>query len=146
MTTLTTLTTGGRDPELSEALEAGLDEFNFAATGTTKADQDVFSVKVTDDAGAIVGGLWGQTGYGWLFTQLLAVPDKLRGGGWGNRLMDMAEAEARVRGCHSAWLDTFEFQARGFYEKLGYECFGQIDGYPPGFSRFFMKKTLQAVP
>jgi hypothetical protein len=50
---MTELTTGGRDPELSEALNAGLDEYNFAATGTSGADQDVFSVKVTDDAGAI---------------------------------------------------------------------------------------------
>ena len=42
-----------------------------------------------------------------------------------------------------AWLDTFEFQARGFYEGIGYECFGELPNYPKGFSRFFMKKTLR---
>ena len=74
------------------------------------------------------------------------VPADARGQGLGTQIMQRAEAEALARGCVGAWLDTFEFQARGFYEKLGYACFGQIDGYPPGFSRFFMKKTLQAAP
>jgi hypothetical protein len=45
--------------------------------------------------------------------------------------MDRAEIRARERGCHSAWLDTFSFQARGFYEKLGYEEFGRLDCPPP---------------
>ena len=54
----------------------------------------------------------------------------------------MAEAEAVVRGCHGAWLDTFDFQARGFYEKLGYTCFAELPEYPIGHSRFFMKKPL----
>lgn len=56
--------------------------------------------------------------------------------------MAMAEAEAIVRGCHGAWLDTFEFQARPFYEHLGYNCFGTLPEYPKGFSRFFMQKML----
>jgi hypothetical protein len=42
--------------------------------------------------------------------------------------MDRAEVHARERGCHSAWLDTFSFQARGFYEKLGYDEFGTTTG------------------
>jgi GNAT superfamily N-acetyltransferase len=89
----------------------------------------------------VLGGLWGATGYGWLFTQLLVVPDAARGRGVGTRLMQMAEQEAKARGCHSAWLDTFEFQARPFYERLGYVCFGELPNYPIGFTRFFMKKT-----
>jgi hypothetical protein len=38
--------------------------------------------------------------------------------------------------------DTFEFQARGFYERLGYKCFGELPNYPHGYSRFFMRKML----
>ena len=128
--------------DLRSEILAPLRAYNDAQAGPS--GHRPLAVLMRDDAGAIVGGLWGQTGYGWLFTQLLAVPDKLRGGGWGNRLMDMAEAEARVRGCHSAWLDTFEFQARGFYEKRGYACFGELADYPPGFRRFFLQKRLEA--
>ena len=55
--------------------------------------------------------------------------------------MGRAEALARERGCHSAWLDTFSFQARGFYEKLGYQEFGRLD-YPPDHYKHFMRKPL----
>ena len=71
----------------------------------------------------------------------LWVSDGLRGRGVGRELMDRAEVRARERGCHSAWLDTFSFQARGFYEKVGYEEFGRLD-YPPDHHRHFMQKRL----
>jgi len=70
------------------------------------------------------------------------VPESMRGKGLGTQIMGQAEAEARARGCHSAWLDTFEFRARGFYEGLGYSCFGELPDYPVGFSRYFMRKAL----
>jgi GNAT superfamily N-acetyltransferase len=55
--------------------------------------------------------------------------------------MAAAEEEGRRRGCTAVWLDTFEFQARPFYEKLGYSNFGTLD-YPAGFKRFFLQKAL----
>jgi len=91
----------------------------------------------------MVGGLWGRTAYDWLFVELLVVPESLRGRGLGSELMKRAEDEALGRGCHSAWLDTFEFQARGFYERLGYTCFGELPNYPTGFARYFMRKALR---
>ena len=69
----------------------------------------------------------------------------MRGRGIGTDLVSRAEREAVARGCHSAWLDTFEFQARAFYEGLGYTCFGEVANYPAGFGRFFMKKRLIAT-
>ena len=89
----------------------------------------------------IVAGLAGETYCGWLFVKYLWVSEALRGRGVGRDLMARAEARARERGCHSAWLDTFSFQARGFYEKLGYEEFGRLD-YPPDHHRHFMRKRL----
>jgi hypothetical protein len=59
--------------------------------------------------------------------------------------MRRAESEAAARGCHSAWLDTFEFQARGFYEELGYCCVAELPDYPAGSARYFMKKTLRSL-
>jgi hypothetical protein len=55
--------------------------------------------------------------------------------------MAAAETEGRRRGCSAVWLDTFEFQARPFYEKLGYRLFGTLD-FPAGFKRFFLQKAL----
>ena len=89
----------------------------------------------------VAAGLAGETYCGWLFIRYLWVSESLRGRGVGRELMVHAEARARDRGCHSAWVDTFSFQAPGFYEKLGYEEFGRLD-YPPDHRRHFLKKRL----
>ena len=89
----------------------------------------------------IVAGLAGETYCGSLFVKYLWVSEGLRGRGVGRELMARAEARALERGCHSGWLDTFSFQARGFYEKLGYQEFGRLD-YPPDHHRHFMRKRL----
>jgi hypothetical protein len=57
-------------------------------------------------------------------------------------LVEKAETEARLRGCHHAFLDTFDFQARQFCEKLGYYEFGRLAEFPVGHTRFFLMKRL----
>jgi GNAT superfamily N-acetyltransferase len=113
----------------------------FNASKAAPSGYRPIAFAIDDDRGNTIGGLSGSTEYGWLFVELLAVPESLRRQGIGTELMRRAEAEAVARGCHSAWLDTFEFQARGFYERLGYTCFGELKNYPAG-SRFFMSKRL----
>jgi hypothetical protein len=56
--------------------------------------------------------------------------------------MRRAEAVAAARGCVGVWLDTFSFQARPFYERLGYSVFGTLEDNPRGGARFFMQKRL----
>jgi GNAT superfamily N-acetyltransferase len=92
--------------------------------------------------GRTIGGLWGRSSYDWLYIELLAVPEELRGRDVGTALMRQAEKIAIERGCVGAWLDTFGFQARGFYEKLGYEVFGVLEDHPRGWQRFFLRKML----
>jgi GNAT superfamily N-acetyltransferase len=128
------------DDAVQQAILVPLRAYNTSKAGTSKGRPLVVTVR--DAGGAVVGGLWGSTGYGWLFTELLAVPETLRGRGIGRQLMAMAHDEAIARGCRGAWLDTFEFQARGFYEDLGYSVFGEIPQHPPGYSRFFMRKEF----
>lgn len=101
------------------------------------------AVLLTDpQAGHIIGGLWGRTAWGWLHMDTLYVPDALRGAGLGSMLVRIAEAEALKRECVGAWLDTFSFQARGFYERLGYRVIGTIENQPPGHARHFMQKSF----
>ncbi len=128
------------DDAIRKAIVAPLIEYNTAQAGSGNGRPLV--VQIADASGTVVGGLWGHTGYDWLFTQLLVVPSNQRGTGIGRRIMDMAEQEAIARGCHGAWLDTFEFQARGFYERIGYSCFAELPEFPKGYSRYFMKKQL----
>jgi GNAT superfamily N-acetyltransferase len=122
-----------------KAVLESLVAFNDAKAGPSGYHPVAFAIE--DDRDGTIGGLSGGIAYGWLFVELLFVPESLRGQGVGTELLRQAEAEALTRGCHSVWLDTFEFQARGFYERLGYTCFGELKNYPAG-SRFFMSKRL----
>ena len=92
--------------------------------------------------GKTVGGLWGRAVYDWLFVEYLAIPPESRRAGLGRNLMQRAEQVALEHGCIGVWLDKFAFQARPFYEKLGYKCFGQIDDHPRGSVRYFLQKRL----
>ena len=123
-----------------DALADGLEAHNEARWPGHRPWRDL-AVFVRGPDGAVAAGLAGHTYAGWLFVQYLWVSDGLRGAGTGRGLMAEAERLARERGCHSAYLDTFSFQARGFYEGLGYKVFGALD-YPPGHQRFFLRKRL----
>lgn len=92
----------------------------------------------------IEGGLIGQILWQWLRIEILAVPERYRGQGVGSQLMALAEAIAWAHGCRRAWVDTFSFQAPRFYEKLGYQRFGELADYPPGETRSFYWKELIA--
>ena len=99
-------------------------------------------IAVRDAAGDVVGGLVGETGWDWLHVDLLWVAEPYRGAGVGRRLLRAAEEEAAARGCRHSYLDTFDFQARPFYEKEGYTVFGVQDDYPPGHRRYYLEKGL----
>ncbi|MDJ0389103.1 GNAT family N-acetyltransferase [Roseomonas sp. E05] len=131
-------------PEDRAAIIAALTRFNESQVGPSNMQPLVLLLR--DAAGATVGGLWGRTSYDWMFIELLAVPEALRGKSFGTRLMRRAEAVAVERGCAGIWLDTFSFQARPFYEGLGYALFGEIAGHPRGGARYFLHKRLEPLP
>ena len=133
------------DPdEADEAVVVdGLRAFNKASGGPT--GYQPIAVLLKDDSGAVVGGLTGRALYDWLYIELLHIPQTLRGQGMGSRLMQRADDFARQRGLAGVWVDTFEFQARGFYEKLGYIVFGTLEDHPRGGRRYFLQKRFDAA-
>ena len=90
--------------------------------------------------GAICGGVDGNTYWGWLFVRQLWVDSAHQRSGHGTALMLAAEREAKGRGCGQAHLDTFDFQALPFYQKLGYSIFGELADFPSGHTRYFLVK------
>jgi GNAT superfamily N-acetyltransferase len=121
------------------AIQKGLRAFNAAHWG--KLDYKPLTITLRDGK-EIVAGLTGETALGWLYIDLLWVSDGRRRKGLGRTLMARAEAEARKRGARNAYLNTFSFQARPFYKKLGYREFGRLDDFPVGHSRHWMTKAL----
>lgn len=132
------------DAATVKAVEDGLIAFNNAARPHDWRELTL-SVRRAGEA-EVAGGLVGRTFFGWLFVSLFHLPQDLRRQGLGTELLRRAEEEARARGCVGAYLDTFSFQARGFYEKHGYSVFGAIPDHPPGHQRFFLSKRLDAPP
>lgn len=94
------------------------------------------------DGDDYLGGLHARCGVDWVYVELLAVAEAARGRGVGRRLLEAVEAEGRARDMTGVWLDTFTFQAPGFYRKMGYEEFGRIEDYPKGQARVFFTKRL----
>jgi GNAT superfamily N-acetyltransferase len=131
------------DAAVREVLLNGVLRFSEQGAGTAQFRPLVLLMSDVDNA-AVIGGLWGRTSWSFLYIELLYVPDPLRGQGFGSRLLRQAEEEALRRGCRGAWLDTFSFQAPGFYRRRGYKVFGAIEDYPPGHTRYFLRKALTA--
>jgi len=128
-------------PHVREAIAVPLVAFNNFRASQPENYRPLVIV-LSDPDGGILGGLWGETNFGHLHVDLLFVPESLRRTGLGRQMLAQAEQEAFARGCRGAWLDTYSFQARGFYERQGYSVFGVLDDYPPGQSRIFMRKAL----
>lgn len=122
-----------------KALDDGIIQYNIDKCGLT---WEPLYLLLRNEQGQVVGGLTGQTEWGWLYVKLLWLSDELRHKGWGSRLLMAAEEEAKKRGCNYAHLDSFGFQAPGFYQQHGYEVFGELEHYPPGYKRYYLKKTL----
>lgn len=127
------------EPEVAR-IRSGLSSYNRSRIPEKQYVPLVFTL--FDPKGEFAGGLTGYTAYGWLFVDDLWIAEAARGKGQGRGLLLAAEAEARKRGCRNAWLDTFSFQARDFYERLGYSIFGELEDFPPGHRRYFMRKSL----
>ena len=127
--------------EEEHAIGSGLARFNEEQSGIR--DSRPLAVVVHDpQTNQPVGGLTGRTSLGLLFIDLFFIPADLRRDGLGSRLLQLAEDEARRRGCVNAVLYTINFQAPGFYERHGYRILGSVPCLPTGTSRIFMTKPL----
>jgi GNAT superfamily N-acetyltransferase len=133
------------DAAVEHLVSDGLDDYNRRFVPLP--DRQRLVVAARESSGLVVGGLvadtlWGQAGCGWLHVTQLWVAERVRRRGIGRMLLRAAEREAVRRGCRSAYLDTFEFQALSFYERDGYTIFGVQDDFPAGHRRFFLRKAL----
>lgn len=91
-----------------------------------------------------MGGLPAQRTLGGCKCKAVWVSEVLRGQGYGSRIMQQAEDEARARHCPRVFLETLSFQALPFYEKIGYKVVSQIADFPLGGTCYALTKVLQA--
>jgi GNAT superfamily N-acetyltransferase len=125
---------------ISRKLWNGLIRYNRKTAGPFRYSRTVLSVR--DGKGRLLGGLILQSYWKESYVELLWLSGKARGRGTGRRLIEEAERRARRRGSLLIHLNTYSFQAPGFYEKLGFKRVGGMSGSPPGESRHFYVKRL----
>ena len=135
--------------ELTDAPRPADEEFVVAQTRAynrrfTERDVRPLCVFARDDDGSIIGGLAGKTYWEYLEVSFLWVSEAHRKAGHAASLMAAAEKEAVNRGCKHALVDTFSFQAPGFYRRIGYTEFGRLAGFSGRYERHYLHKALVA--
>ena len=136
-------TVGDADSELAERLGQELTSFNTSTTGI--GDQRGLSVQVRDSE-ALLAGLTGWTWGTCAGIEHVWVRDDQRRNGLGGRLLKVAEAEARKRGCTQILVSSFTFQAPDFYKRHGYVEFARTEGIPTAAGAdVHMVKVLPAL-
>lgn len=123
-----------------DTILAGLKAYNETLLGPTDR-RDIF-IPLVDDDGTVDGGLVGYTGRGWLYVEMLFVPERVRGQRLAAHLLATAEDEARARGCIGAYIDTINPDARRAYERAGYTTFGRIENFTAGLEISWMIKRF----
>jgi GNAT superfamily N-acetyltransferase len=124
--------------EAYETLNERLVDFNRTKVNWGTA---AFTVVLRDEIGSVRGGAHGVVRMGAVEIRSVWLDGDLRGRGFGAKIIRAVEDEARRLGARAALLDSYEFQARGFYERLGYTSFGSFT-YPDGVSRFYLSRAL----
>ena len=117
-------------------VDQGLDDSNAAAAPIH--DVRALACFARLEGGTVVGGAIGRTWGECCELQRLWVDPMHRHLGLGTRLVRQFEETAAARGCSVFYLDTFSFQARPFYERLGYEAKLEIRGFAPGVEKYIM--------
>ncbi|WP_153977616.1 GNAT family N-acetyltransferase [Paenibacillus xylanilyticus] len=112
---------------LSEDLKHRYEELNF---------------NIKNEAGDIVAGVLSTLCWNWLELDILWVDEKQRHQGYGSQLLLEIERIAREKRCDFIMLNTFSFQAPGFYKKHGYQLMTTLENAPTGHRHYYFKKDL----
>lgn len=123
-----------------DVLFRGISEEAFGAKGLSPIRP--FSVFLKDADRSVLGGISGTTFYGSLYIDSLWIASSLRHQGWGTVLMKEAEKIGRQRGVRFATVNTMDWEALPFYEKLGYSVEFTREGYDKESKMFMLRKQL----
>ncbi len=121
-----------------ESLKDALGKWNMEVTG--HRDYAPVNFLLRDESGAIRGGVLAYVWARWLHVDTVWIEEEFRGQDWGTRMLEAVHALGREKGAEAAFLDTFSWQARPFYEGLGYEVVATVE-MPEGHERHYMAKS-----
>ena len=116
-------------------IRSSLVQYNVSKVPKTQEMEfEPINRKIVDENGNIIGGI--------MFIDILWFDEAYRKQGLGSQMLHEMERIAREKNCTLIHLDTYDFQAKDFYLKHGFEVFGVLEDCPPGHCRYFLKKKL----
>jgi len=95
-----------------------------------------------EEDGACLGGINAFRLDDLLMVDRLWVDESQRGKSLGRRLLAAVEEKGRAQGAKRVELNTFGFQAPGFYEKLGYRRLAALEPAVGKWGHYFYVKDL----
>lgn len=101
-----------------------------------------FLLFIRSQTGQVIAGLSGDILGNLCGIHLMWVDDLHRKKGLGTKIINNLEQYALSKGCDFIQLDTAEFQAKEFYEKLGYVTVAVLDEGFMGYKQYIMRKVL----
>ncbi|HEY4832553.1 MAG TPA: GNAT family N-acetyltransferase [Waddliaceae bacterium] len=127
-------------PNLETILYAGLNDEAVAAKGMNRVS--TFGICIKNETQKILGGAKGAVLYGNLYVDSLWINNKMRNQGWGTKLMAEAEKIGKECGCTFATVNTMDWEALSFYQKLGYNIEFIREGFEKDSKMFMLRKKL----
>lgn len=133
---------GASDDEMKKVWE-GIIEYN-KTTGPLLQypPYERLSIIIKNESNNIVAGILSKIYLKSNFIEVFWIDESIRRMGFGSKLLSEIERISKDKGCSFIHLDTFSFQALGFYQKMGYSVFATLDDYPDDIKRYYLKKFL----
>ena len=130
--------------EESELIVDKIVEYNLSKVPIIQESSFIWINRVVMGTnGDVIAGINSKM-YCWncLYINVLWVKEEYRKEGFGSKILNEIEKVAKDKGGYLIHLDTFDFQAKDFYLKHGYDIFGILDECPQRHKRYFMKKFI----
>jgi ribosomal protein S18 acetylase RimI-like enzyme len=103
---------------------------------------DFFAFFIRDNQNTIIGGCNGNTLYGCLYIDQLWVSDSIRNQGLGTELIKAALQYGKEKICTFATVNTMDWEALGFYQKLGFKIEFERHGFLKDSVFYFLRKEF----
>ncbi len=128
-------------------LSRGIQSYNqrFLPDEVALEADNYFAVFARDAHGQVCGGIRANAFWDYCIIELLWLADNCRGHGVGRQLLEAAEAHALAQGFSAVRVETLDFQAKPFYEKLGYTVYGELADHPKGHTTYCLVKRLKVT-
>ncbi len=135
--------------KLYKKIDKAIIKYNYKKSKNDNLNPKIYKRKIKNegfylyDEGTLVGG----TGfyideYNWIYIDILFIKEKYRRSGYGTKLIENIVEYAKIHKCTGIKAETWNFQAKPFYEKKGFELYGILKDHPKGLTCYLLAMHL----